>query len=678
MRPDIQTLRKKYEAKIEEELGTEEFTEAPSVSYSEAYRIFREEQLSIGHNLFERLCAKAEKILKIKLKQEEIDAMLPFLEMAHIIATPYGVYSLAALSTIVGLFSSFVIGLLLGNILIMLAGMLGSVSLFFLVPTIPKRMFLSWRAKASDQLILAVLYMVIYMEHTPNLELAVWFTAKHLSPPLSLDFIKLLWDVETKKYSTLVTALEDYIETWRGWDDAFIDSIHVLETSLAAGSKEEREKILEKSEEIILDGTYDKMMSFVHQLQSPVQTLHMLGTVLPVMGLVMLPMVSAFMGASIKWWQIALLYNILLPIAVYSLAKSILSTRPASSNLSTDIYAHLIEKYAKPKISPLFVGIGAASAFLVPTFFYFFTNPPIGEASFTLPPLIFSTICIAGIGLGIAAYYWYKNSTVLKIKRKITQIEEEFASAIFQLGSIMSHGKPIETALPELIEAMPKAEITDFFKIIDENIREKGMSLKEAIFDEKEGAITYFPSAIIKSVMNTLVEATKKSPQIASASLMTISRYLINAHRVNERLKDLLADTISSLASQIKLFAPAISGIVVGLSYLTTTILSNLGQKLSGFEAGGEVPFGAGLLDIFQIKYMTPGWQFQIIVGIYLIQIVFIMSMLLSGLVTGADKIESEVTLSKNLALGTTFYATITIACSLLFSLLIAGLTEVI
>ncbi|MEM2954632.1 MAG: hypothetical protein QW625_01610 [Candidatus Nanoarchaeia archaeon] len=679
MKPELEDLKKKYEAKIESELGKPELTEKPSVSYSEAYRIFREEQLPLSHTLFENLCNRAEKLIKLKLKQSEIDAMQPFLEMAHIYVTPYGVYALAALSTIFGILVSFVIGLLLGNFLIIIGGMLGSVSLFFLIPTFPKQMFLSWRAKASDQIILAVLYMIIYMEHTPNLELATWFAAKHLSPPLSLDFIKILWDVETKKFSSLTAALENYIETWRGWDDAFIDSIHVLETSLVAATKEERLKILEKAEEIILDGTYDKMLNFAHALQSPIQTLHMLGTVLPVMGLVMLPMVSAFMGASVKWWQIALLYNILLPISVYLLSKSVLTTRPAGSNMGTDVYAHLIEKYAKPKIPPIFVSLVVVMAFMIPVFLYFGFNPPVGIQAYAIGPIIFSSLMICGIGVGIAAYYWHKNKTIIKIKKKISQIEEEFAAAIFQLGNIMSQGKPVELALPELIKAMPKAEVTDLFRIIDSNIREKGMSLKEAIFDEKEGILSYYPSAIIKSVMATLVEASKKSPQIAASSLITISRYLTNAHRVNERLKDLLADTISSLSSQIKLFAPVISGIVVGLSSLTTSILANLGEKLRGFEASPETPgFGAGLLQIFQIEHMMPSWLFQIIVGLYLVEIVIIMSFLLSGLVNGADKIEEEETISKNLLLGTLFYTGVTIVTAILFAGLISGITEAI
>ena len=75
---------------------------------------------------------------------------------------------------------------------------------------------------------------------------------------------------------------------------------------------------------------------------------------------------------------------------------------------------------------------------------------------------------------------------------------------------------------------------------------------------------------------------------------------------------------------------------------------------------------------------MLPAWQFQFIVGIYLIQIVFIMTYLLNGVVNGPDKLEEESMLSKNLLLAVVFYAAVTIVATLLFSNLIAGISEAI
>jgi len=670
----------KYREKIEKEVGQpSSIKEGPEISYSEAYRIFKKEQVGLGHSLFERFCNGAVKVLNLKLKQSDVEKLQPSLEMAHISTTPEAVYSLAILTTIIAVIISFASGLLFGSIWLILIGSLAGVSAFLLIPAIPKRIFMTWRAKASDQIVLAVLYMIIYMEHTPNLELATWFAAKHLPPPLSLDFIKVLWDVETKKYSSVTTAIEDYIETWRGWDDAFIEAIHVMETSLFSESKEDRLKTLEKAEEIILDGTYDKMLAYAHNLQSPIETLHMLGTVLPIMGLVMLPMVSAFMGQGVKWWYIAIMYNILLPLAVYALSRSVLSVRPAGAN-PADVYLHLTAKYAKYAVPPALIGIVATAGIAAPAILYFSTTFPTGTEAFGTTPLLFSVLLIAAVGVGIGAYYWYKIHNIIKIKKKIIKIEDEFSSAIFQLGTKIAEGVPVEASFATVIEAMPKAEVTDFFRIIDSNIREQGLSLKDAIFDEKQGALTYYPSAIIKSVMQTLVEAAKKSPQIAASSLITISKYLTNAHHVNERLQDLLADTISSMSMQIKMFAPVISGIVVGLSALTTSILSNLGDKLAGFQAGGAegAGFGAGLLQVFQIQYMMPAWQFQLIVGAYLVQIVFIMSFLLNGIINGPDKIEEQDMLAKNMLYAVAFYAAITIITTIFFAGLVSGITEAI
>ena len=229
------------------------------------------------------------------------------------------------------------------------------------------------------------------------------------------------------------------------------------------------------------------------------------------------------------------------------------------------------------------------------------------------------------------------------------------------------------------MEAMPKAEVTDFFRIIDSNIKQQGMTLKDAIFDEKHGAFSFYPSAIIKSVMNTLVESAKKSPEIAASSLITISKYLTNVHRVNERLQDLLADTISSMSSQIKLFSPAISGIVVGLSALTTLILSSLGDKLKGFEASTETQgFGTGLLQVFQIQHMLPAYQFQLIVGLYLIQAALIMTFLLNGIVNGQDEVERDDMLYKNLLYSAVLYAGLTVITTFLFAGLVSTIVEAV
>jgi len=687
-------LIRKYKQKIEREIQGANL-EKEEAGYSQAYLVFKKEQAGKLHSFYERACRLSEKILKIKINPKDAEKVKPFIDLAHLSITPESVYSFTYLTSLLSLVLFLIIGLISFNLLFILIGLAVVLGILFYFPTIPRRIFLSWRSRASDQLVLAVLYLVIYVKHTANLERAVKFVAEHMPPPISLDFMKVLWDVETKTYSSVKESLDAYLETWRNWDEEFVESVQLIESAFYEPDPERKNEILDKAVSVLLEGTQDNMISFAHNLQSPIQSLHMLGIVLPVMGLVMLPMIGAFMGASIKWYYLVLLYNVFLPLGVYFIGKSILSTRPAGTD-ETDIYFYLQKKYSESKATLFGKEIKIPShliGFLVfllissPAFIYFssllnLSGDALRDAIYSNWSVYASILIVAGIGFGFAAHYWWSVHKIIKLKKTVEKMEREFSSGIFQLGNRLLEHVPAELAFSRVAQTMSKSEIAKFFITVDYNIRRQGMSLREAIFNSKYGALTYFPSAIIKSMMAVLVEGVKKGPEVAGRSLITISKYLNSVHRVSERLKDLLADTVSSMQMQVKLFIPMISGIVVGLAVLTTTIMLTLGKQISGIETATGAPTaaapGAGLLEIFQIQYMVPGYIFQLLVGIYLIQIIFLLTMLLSGIINGHDKVEEKYALAKNLFIGTAFYIIITIVVVIIFTALAAPITQVV
>ena len=96
--------------------------------------------------------------------------------------------------------------------------------------------------------------------------------------------------------------------------------------------------------------------------------------------------------------------------------------------------------------------------------------------------------------------------------------------------------------------------------MVSENIRGYGMSIDRAIFDESRGAAIYYPSHLIVMSMRILVESVKKGLQVAARSLMSISEYVKNVNKVQDRLKDLLAEIISDMRSNMGFLAPMLSG----------------------------------------------------------------------------------------------------------------------
>lgn len=662
-----------------------------SKSYTQDYLNFKQDQRSKAHIIFEKLCETSHKILKTKVKQTDKDKIDPFLRLSHFKISADEVYSLAYFLGIISLISSVFSMLLLRNLLALVIGVVAFIFFLFYIPNYPKTYFIKWRAKASDQLVLAVMYLVIQMERVSNLELAVEFVARHTSPPISLDFMKILWDVESKKYSSVSDSLERYIQTWRGWNDDFIEAVHLVQFSLQQQIREARQETLNRATEVVLQGTQQHMLKYAHSLQGPMQALHMLGVVLPVMALVMLPMIGAFMGGSIAWYHLAIMYNILFPIMVYMIGKDMLEKRPSGTS-GGDSYSFMRAKYNKPflpignrklEIPPMVI---AALIFVVvslPANIYFaailrsyFVGTFAKEILFINATLLISLMWVLALGLSVGAYHYYSVYHLIKIKHKIERIESEFPSGVFQLANRIKEKIPSELAFSQVAKSMSKSDIGGLFWIIDYNLKKQGTDLKDAIFNEKYGAITYYPSGIIKSALSVLVDAAKKGPKSASKSLFGISTYLKSLKKVNERLVDLLAETTSSMKMQVSMFIPIITGLVIGLNLLITDILMSLGTVLSDIPgdqgAAGDPGIGMDLMSIFQFESMIPAFVCAVIVGIYIVQVVGLISYLVNGISNGYDTIEMKYLIGRNLLMAVPFYCIVSAIAALFLSNMIS------
>ena len=205
----------------------------------------------------------------------------------------------------------------------------------------------------------------------------------------------------------------------------------------------------------------------------------------------------------------------------------------------------------------------------------------------------------------------------------------------------------------------------NFFQLVSQNIRKLGMSVQKAIFDPKQGALAFYPSSLIESSMKVLIESVKKGPQIAAQALMNVSRYIKEIHKVNERLKDLMADIISSMGSQIKFLTPVISGIVIGITSMISSIIGKLGRQVDNLQSGSGMA-GASVPNVFDFKVGIPTFYFQIIVGIYVVQIVYILTVLSNGIQNGSDKLSERFNLGVNLIRSTILYTFIALVITVM------------
>ncbi|MFB6215699.1 MAG: type II secretion system F family protein, partial [Candidatus Aenigmatarchaeota archaeon] len=374
--------------------------------------------------------------------------------------------------------------------------------------------------------------MVVYMRSSPNLEGAVRFAALNLEGPIAKDLKGVLWRLEVGEKNQIEDALEDYTRRWKNYNDDFLESLQLLKAAVNEPGKDRRERLLQDSIDRILDGTQEKMKHYAQSLQTPVMILNAMGAMLPVLGMIMLPLISVFMGGVISEMHLFLLFNIMLPGFLYWFMQRVLSARPPT------VSSQPTSKEELPKRGRYTVSIGGMEReipvwplgvviFLVVGLYgivgyavFPYTYPISQEVSNTityvpgifdggksgyapLPMLLRSLSITLGAGLGIGVTRYLGSLERRDSEKHLRKIESQFPTALFQLGNKISGGTPVEVALEEAGKSTSDLEISDLFRYASRNIREMGMTFEQAVFDDKYGALRHFPSQMINTVMKT-------------------------------------------------------------------------------------------------------------------------------------------------------------------------------
>ena len=131
-----------------------------------------------------------------------------------------------------------------------------------------------------------------------------------------------------------------------------------------------------------------------------------------------------------------------------------------------------------------------------------------------------------------------------------------------------------------------------------------------------------------------------------------------------------MADIISSMRSQIKFLTPVIAGVVIGITSMITSILGKLSGQLKNIPGTESAGSADSLISIFGDG--IPTFYFQLIVGIYVVQITYILTVIANGVENGSDKLNERYQLGNNLIRSTLLYVFISGAVMIIFNV-IAG-----
>jgi hypothetical protein len=171
------------------------------------------------------------------------------------------------------------------------------------------------------------------------------------------------------------------------------------------------------------------------------------------------------------------------------------------------------------------------------------------------------------------------------------------------------------------------------------------------LFDPSAGAVWWYPSRLIRSIMTTVTEASKKGTYAASDAMVTIANYLRGMHAVKEQVEDVLGETISSMKFLSMMLTPLVAGVTITMAVVIIQILTQLGGQLSQLTSA-DIGTTATMFTLPWLKSggvaITPA-AFQMVVGIYMLEIAVLLSYFLNRIQFGEDAIGLRSVMGKTI-----------------------------
>ena len=682
--------------------------------YSRKYQEYKEEEEEFKKlNNYEKLCYKSSSLLNVNADKSVRKKLNPPIKLLGWDISPGMVLSASILTGV----ASFMIWMMLFVLNFILGILPITVMMFSMIFCVGAGAYVYYKPlfdakrkviNSSGGMILAILYMVIYMRSSPNLEGAIRFAALNLDGPLSKDLKKVLWDVEIGNYNRIEDSLENYTNVWKDYNEDFLESLQLLKAAVEEPNPERREGLLENSISRILDGTQEKMKHYSQNLKTPVMILNAMGAMLPVLAMIMLPLVSVFMGSAISEVELFLGFNIMLPLVLYIFMQRILGSRPPTVSSQPASKDQLPERGVYPieamgrevQVPTKWIGFGIFLFFASYGILGYIVFPhtfPLpdkfsGEGATSIPalfssdggaapvPMLLRSLSITlGLGIGIGVSKLLGNKKRYKEEQELEKIESQFPTALFQLGNKISGGTPVEKALEDAAESTSDLEISKLFDKSSYNVKRMGMTFEDSIFDDDYGAIHQFPSKLIQTVMQAIIESSKKGNRMASMAMTTISEYLQNIHETQERLNDLLEESTTTIQMLAYLLAPVVSGVAVGMSQTIITAMYNLGESFNGVQGElGGASQGAGIGSssiIGNLETAISPEILQFVIGIYLIQLLYVLGTFYTKIKHGDNISYRNMFIGKILITGMILFSLTLIIVSLMFGGLVSGIS---
>lgn len=380
---------------------------------------------------------------------------------------------------------------------------------------------------------------VLRMRLAPSPEAAAAFAAESDDGPLARNLRRHVH----RARGSPGTGLESFAAEWSEWFPALGRAVSLVEAAGEAPT-DDRERLLDRALEAVLEGTESAMRSFASDIRGPAMGLYAFGVLLPTALVSLLPAAS-MAGLPVTGFTVALLYDLLLPLGLLAASAWLLARRPVAFRPPRLDFgeASVPDRWKLATLGGISAAVGAW----------------IG-ASIVFPRWA-APIAAIGYGVGIGLVVRYR--PVVDVYERVRAVEDGLSDALSLVGRRVAAGRAAEAAVGETASELD-GEIATVLGEAAQQQRLLGAGLREALLG-RYGAAVAVPSPRLQRSATLFARAASEGPP-AGEALVALGGHLSDLEAVEERARHNLDAVCSTLRSTAGTFGPLVAGATVALA----------------------------------------------------------------------------------------------------------------
>ncbi len=476
-------------------------------------------------------------------------------------------------------------------------------------------------------------FLSMSMRLKPSLEEAVNFASENVEEPMATGLHRVLWDVYTRKYESVEQSLTAFAIEWGEFNENFKRALFIVVSAQLETTLEGRQHTLQRANDLIIQGNKQILDEHRARLGGPTMIMFSICILLPLIISTILPMLT-MLNMRITTVHIAFLLDFLVPMVSFLYAWRILSKRPEA------VRPPRVESNATTRTTLMYLGLSVVSGIAT-----FAAVRWLGGLT-RYSELLFGMAVACGIGAPLALYAFLTSREQKKVRAHVLKVEEKLPDALFQLGSRIVEGAPLELAMQTVGEVLATEDVGRELTDISYRLQISKKPAEDILFGD-DGYLTNHPSALLRSTMGIVIRSTSKDAITAGKIIIETSNYVRDLKKAESDIRIAMTEQVSNMQNTAVIFGPVSLGITTSMYLL----------MMNTFEGMNLSSMGDSQMSMFDPRKAIPLWGFSMIIGMYLILSLLVIIYFSTGILYGDDNVERKHTMSRAIPVALLIYA---------------------